>query len=202
MAGPSESIQERAGVDLGSSIFPPWLLRIYGVIGFTYLTWFGAQIAIPLPPDGVPMTFQTLFVVLAALCIGPRLGMASMGLYVIVGILGAGVFAEGKAGPEVLLGQTGGYLIGWIVCQPVITSIVRRRDGSIRGWGAMIIAVLSGHLVIFAIGVPWLAAVRDYSLFRAMQGGFFPFIPGMILKTVLAVLIGKWAAPRASEKFW
>lgn len=177
-------------------------LRLLGTLLFTFLTSLGAQVAIPLPPDGVPMTLQTLAVVLAALCLGPRLGAASMTLYLLVGMLGAGIFAGGAAGLAVLAGQTGGYLVGFIACQPVITSIIRRPDGSIRGWGAMVLAVLAGHLVIFAIGVPWLAAVRGYGLGRALEGGFYPFIPGMLVKTAAAVVLGRLAAPWAMRRVW
>jgi len=180
----------------------PLELRILGMLLFTLLTSLGALVAIPLPPDGVPMTLQTLAVVLCALCLGPRVGMASMGLYVVVGMIGAGVFADRSAGIAVLAGQTGGYLVGFFLCQPVITSIIRKRDGDMRGWGAMVLAVLAGHLVIFSIGVPWLAFVREFSLARALEGGFYPFIPGLILKTALAVLIGRWACPWAMRRVW
>lgn len=176
--------------------------RLAAVLGFTFLTTLGAQIAIPLPPDGIPMTLQTLAVVLAAVCLGPGLGMASMALYLVVGIVGAGVFAHGNAGLGVILGQTGGYLVGFILCQPVIASIIRTRDGRIRGWGAFVLAILAGHAVIFALGVPWLALVRGFSLGRALQGGLIPYLPGLVFKTVLAVLIGRLAAPRAMQHLW
>jgi len=180
----------------------PLELRILGMLLFTLLTSLSALVAIPLPPDGIPMTLQTLAVVLAALCLGPRVGMASMGLYIAVGLIGAGVFADGSAGIAVLAGQTGGYLIGFFLCQPVITSIIRKRDGEMRGWGAMVLGVLAGHLVIFALGIPWYAFVRDHALARALEGGFYPFIPGLILKTALAVLIGRWACPWAMKRLW
>lgn len=176
--------------------------RVAGVTLFTLLTGFGAHLAIPLPPDGVPMTLQTLAVILAAMCLGPKLGIASMLGYLVVGFLGAGWFAGGNAGLEVLFGQTGGYLVGFVLCQPIVFRIIRRRDGSVRGWGAIALASLAGHAVIFAVGVPWLAVVRGFSLARAIEGGFVPFIPGLIVKTVLAVLIARWAIPRAARRLW
>lgn len=199
MSGASTPARDLARTDSGVS---PLELRLLGMLLFTLLTSLGALVAIPLPPDGVPMTLQTLAVVLAALCLGPRVGTASMALYIVVGMIGAGIFADGSAGIAVLAGQTGGYLIGFMLCQPVITTIIRRPNGEIRGWGAMILGVLAGHLVIFAIGVPWLAFVRDFSLARALEGGFYPFIPGLILKTALAVLIGRWACPWAMKRVW
>lgn len=178
------------------------LARMLLVLFFTGLTTLGAHIAIPLPPDGVPMTLQTLAVLLSALCLGPRLGMASMGLYLIVGVIGAAVFAEGEKGIHAIVGQTGGYLVGFIACQPIVALIARRRDGSVRGWLAMITAVLAGDAVIFGLGVPWLAVVNGFSIARALEGGLYPFIPGMVVKSALAVLIGRWAAPLSSRHAW
>ena len=125
----------------------------------------------------------------------------------IVGALGVPLFSEGESGLVTILGQTGGYLIGFAACQPVIGWIVRRRDGSVRGWGAMMVAVLAGHGVIFLIGVPWLYAVRRLdgdalTVGQAIQGGFVVFIPAMLLKSGIAVIIGRWAAPMAAKKIW
>lgn len=175
-------------------------LRIAGVLLFTLLTSFSAQVAVPMPPFGVPQTLQTLAVVLAALCLGPRLGIASMTLYFIMGAIGAGVFAEGNAGIRVILGQTGGYLLGFIACQPVVASLARRPRGPLAL--NLALASLAGHAVIFALGVPWLYAVRNtdpataVTVREALFGGFVVFIPGTIIKTALAVLIGIYLIPR------
>lgn len=178
------------------------LARLASVPVFALLTGLGAHVAVPLPPDGVPMTLQTLAVLLSALCLGPRLGSASMGLYVLSGIVGAAVFAEGEKGLGAIAGQTGGYLVGFVACQPIVGWIVRRRDRSIRGWGALVLAVLAAEVVIFAFGVPWLAIVNGFGVERALQGGLYPFIPGAILKGLLAVVIGWLAVPWASRRLW
>ncbi|MFG0244386.1 MAG: biotin transporter BioY [Phycisphaerales bacterium JB054] len=169
---------------------------------FALLTSLAAQVAIPLPPDGVPMTLQTLVVLLAALCLGPRVGTTSMVLYLAIGVLGGAIFAEGSKGVMVLVGQTGGYLLGFVCCQPVIGMIARRRDGSVRGWLAMIAAVLAGNAVVFALGVPVLALVNGYGLGRALEGGLYPFLPGLAVKAVAAVVIGRLAAPIAARRPW
>ena len=169
---------------------------------FALFTSLAAQVAVPLPPDGVPMSLQTLAVLLAALCLGPRVGTMSMLLYLVVGVVGGTVFAEGSKGLAVLVGQTGGYLLGFVCCQPVVGMIVRRRDGSVRGWLAMIAAVLAGNAVVFAIGVPVLALVNSYGLVRALEGGLYPFLPGLLVKSVAAVLIGRLAAPLAARRPW
>ncbi|MCW5757802.1 MAG: biotin transporter BioY [Phycisphaeraceae bacterium] len=173
-----------------------------GVPTFAILTALGAHVAIPLPPDGVPMTLQTLFVVLAALCLGPKAGSMSMGLYVLAGVVGVPMFAGGAVGLEVILGQTGGYLLGFIACQPVVGWIVRGRDGLPRGWLALVAGVLAAHAVVFAIGVPWLAVVRDFTIGRAIEGGLVPFLPGMVAKSIAAVLIGLVVAPWCVRRIW
>jgi len=203
--GAGSSSAQKTGSRGGLSLDRPielLLLRLLGVVTFPFLVGLGAQVAVPLPPDGVPMTLQTLAVVLAALCLGPKLGTVSMLLYVLVGVAGSAIFAGGEKGLGAILGQTGGYLVGFVLCQPLITSIIKRRDGTVRGWGAMAVGVLAGHAVIFAVGVPWLAIVNGFGLARALEGGLYPFIPGTIVKTIAAVYIGRLAAPWASRRIW
>lgn len=203
LAHPAAAPGDRADQNAASFITSIAFIRALAVVSFTLLTALGAHILVPLPPDGIPMTLQTLAVLMAALCLGPKLGSISMLLYLAVGAMGAPVFAaDSGTGMGVLLGQTGGFLLGFVLCQPVIGLIVRRRDGSIRGWGAMILAIVAADLIIYGIGVPWLAVTRDFSLGRALQGGLYPFLPGMVLKSAIAVMLGRLAAPRASRSIW
>ncbi|GAB5496387.1 MAG: biotin transporter BioY [Phycisphaerales bacterium] len=198
MAGTSAPI-DRAGSNEDSLA----ILRKLAAAGFfTFLLSLSAQFKVPMPPDGVPQTLQTLVVALAAMGLGGRWGMFSVLMYIAIGALGAGVFSEGKAGIGVLVGQTGGYLLGFVIAQPVISSIIRRKDNTVRGWAAIVTAMLAGHAVIFLLGVPWLAHVREFPIGRAIQGGFVPFIPGMIVKTIAAVCIGLAVWPRSARRFW
>lgn len=184
------------------------LLACAGVGLFTFLTALGAQVAFPLPPFGIPQTLQTLAVTLAALGLGAKLGMASMLLYLALGMIGAPLFAEGDEGLAVLLGQTGGYIVGFIACQPVIHAIVRRPDRTVRSMWWIAAAVVAGHVVIFAIGVPWLYFVRGLEAATAITWrdalfhGMVVFLPGMVLKSAIAAIIGRWAAPFASSRGW
>jgi len=183
-------------------------LGLTGAGLFTMLTAHAAQISIPMAPLGVPLTLQTLAVVLAALCLGPRYGTLSMGLYVLAGALGAPVFSEHGAGFAILAGQTGGYLLGFILAQPVITWFVRGPDGHVRGWLGLSGGVICGHLLIFAVGVPWLYVVRrltdvpDLSAWGAIYGGMVIFLPGMVLKSAAAVIVGWLVAPWAARRIW
>lgn len=198
MAGTSAPIDRAESNEASLAI-----LRKLAAAGFfTFLLSLSAQFKIPMPPDGVPQTLQTLVVALAAMGLGGRWGMVSVLMYIAIGALGAGVFSEGKAGIGVLVGQTGGYLLGFVIAQPVISSIIRRKDNTVRGWAAIVTAMLAGHAVIFLIGVPWLAHVREFPIGRAIQGGFVPFIPGMIVKTIAAVFIGLAVWPRSARRFW
>jgi biotin transport system substrate-specific component len=185
------------------------LLRLMSVPLFALFTAIGAQIAVPTPPFGIPVTLQTLMVLLAAMALGPKLGLASMLLYLVTGIIGVGVFAEGQAGWQTILGQSGGYLIGFLFCQPLAHTLIKRRDGSIRGWLALFLAGIAVHLLIFAFGVPWLwwihqidesAQVLTWN--QAIYGGFTVFIPGMLLKSGIAAGIGAWALPSVAKRLW
>ena len=174
------------------------LLRALAVPGFALLTALGAMVAVPLPPFGVPQTLQTLMVLLCALALGPRLGMASMLVYIIAGIVGVPLFAEGEAGLVTILGQTGGA-----------HAIIRRPDASVRGWGSVVVAGLAVHAVVFAIGVPWLYLVRNLdpqadpiTLGRAVFGGFVVFIPGTIIKVAIATLLAVMFLPGVARRLW
>lgn len=187
-------------------------LRASMVILFTLLLGFVSQIPpFPIGRFGVPQTVQSLVVILSALHLGPRWGTVSMGLYLVVGALGAGVFSDGGAGPAVIFGQTGGYILGFVLSQPVIAWCVRRADGTPRGWGGVVLASLSGHAVVFAIGVPWLYLVRKFdsnpsvnalTVGEAFRHGCLIFIPGTIIKTAIAVAIARFSLPWAMRRVW
>ncbi len=202
MRSPSESITDTSAQQRAA-------LRWLAVPTFTLLTAIASQIAIPTQPLGVPITLQSLAVVLCALALGPKLGAASMALYIATGALGVAVFGEGHAGLATILGQTGGYILGFLLAQPVAHLIIRRPDKTIRGWGAILAAAIAVHLVIFAIGVPWLYAVRTLdpdtdpiTVRNAVHYGFVVFIPGMILKSIIATLIARWTLPHIAHRIW
>lgn len=185
------------------------LMRWSLVPTFALLTTLGAQVAIPIPPLGVPQTLQTLVVLLCAMTLGPRLGTLSMAFYVVAGVVGVPLFADGEAGWLTVFGQTGGYLLGFVACQPVAHAIIRRHDGSLRGWGAVVLAGLAVHAVVFAIGVPWLYAVRridpqaaDLTVWQTVFGGFLVFVPGTVLKVAIATVLGRTLLPEVARTVW
>ena len=149
----------------------------------TLLITLCAQIYIPLVP--VPFTGQTFGVLLTAGALGFRRGVAASALYVLLGIVGLPVFAEGKHGLDIVLGATGGYLIGFVLASAIVGRLAELGwDRSIPG---AIGAMLFGSLAIYAVGVPWLAYVAFGGDFgKAYDVGMAPFLWWDALKLALA----------------
>lgn len=152
---------------------------------FGALTAAGAWMIIPLPP--VPITLQTLFMGLAAILLGGRLGAVSQVVYLMLGILGLPVFAGGKAGLGVLLGPTGGYLIGFVVAAFVVGWLVGRKESAGFAW--LILSLLAGTAVVYSLGVLQLALAARLTLVKALTLGVLPFLIGDAFKILLTALL-------------
>ena len=150
----------------------------------------GAYLAIPIGP--VPIVLQNLFVLLAALLLGSRWGLAAVGIYLLVGAVGFPVFSGGKGGLAHFMGPTWGYLIGFAVCAFVAGNLAGR--GSIR-IAADLVAVTVGSLLVYACGVPWLKAVTGMSWQKAFMVGMAPFLIGDAFKAATAVLLARSLRP-------
>ncbi len=160
------------------------------VVGFSLLIGLSAQIAIPLPFTPVPITMQTLTVLLTGMLLGSRLGTATLLAYLAEGAVGLPVFAQGKAGLPT--GPTGGYLIGFVFAVALVGFLAER--GWDRRWTTTLLAMVLGNLVIYAFGVIWLSTfIPD-----AIAKGMLPFLIGDAIKIVIAtvVLPGGWALVR------
>lgn len=162
---------------------------------FAALTAAGTFIAIPLPFSPVPIVLQNLFSLLSGLVLGPLLGGAAVGLYLTAGALGAPVFAHngGPMGIARFFGPTGGYLLGYLLGAVAAGLIAGRPKSGIKTptW-RVILAVITGILVVYIPGLLRLSAMMGGSLGKTLGAGFFPFLIGDSLKAVVAVL----AAPR------
>ncbi|HXF73159.1 MAG TPA: biotin transporter BioY [Actinomycetota bacterium] len=148
-----------------------------------------AQLRIPLPFTPVPITGQTLGVLLVGAALGPGLGAASMGLYLLEGAIGLPFFAGGAHGWSVLglASATGGYLWGFVAAAAVVGWLARRGwDRSFRG---AVAAMLIGEVVLYAVGVPWLAAALGVPAERALELGLYPFVLGDVLKLFAAAVL-------------
>ena len=163
-----------------ADLVPGGLVRDLALVaGAAALTGVAAQVAIPLWP--VPITLQTLTVLLAGAVLGPARGAAAMGLYLAVGAAGVPWFAQQHSG---LAFPTLGYVIGFVVAATVVGALARR--GADRSATGTIAAMVLGNLVIYAIGVPYLAAAIGVSLAEAVGLGLTPFLVGDGLKILLA----------------
>jgi biotin transport system substrate-specific component len=159
------------------------LLRFAAIPLFAALTFIGSDIMIPLQP--VPMTLQTLFVLLAGAVLGVRAGSLSQFLYVLGGTAGLHIFAGHAFGAGVLAGPTGGYIAGFIVAPVVIGRLISRKDG-VR-WQSFVFSL--GAAVILALGFLHLFLFYIHDFRAALQAGILPFLPGEALKIVAAVSI-------------
>jgi biotin transport system substrate-specific component len=144
-----------------------------------------AQLYVPLWP--VPVTGQTLGVLLVGATLGSIRGAISLAVYAIIGIIGVPWFSEASSGFDVIAGPTGGYIIGFIASAGLVGWLSERQ------WDRKIFKALAiflgGSAVVFAFGLPWLAYVLGLNLEQTLQGGFYPFIIGGVIKALIAALL-------------
>lgn len=153
------------------------------------LTAIAAQVSIPLWP--VPITGQTLAVLLVGSILGALRGTLSMVLYAILGIVGLPVFSDASHGVGVILGPTGGYIIGFIFAA-ALTGWLAQRAWDHRIIGAFL-SFTAGTVITFVVGLPWLAATLHLSFEQTLQAGLYPFIAGGAVKALLAAGIVRLA---------
>lgn len=166
------------------------------VSGAALLTALLAQVSIPVAGSPVPITGQTLAVVLTAAALGPGRGVAGQALYLLLGAVGLPFYSDASGGIDVVFGATGGYLVGFLPAALLIG--LAARQGQDRRVTHALPLFVAGQLVIFAIGVPWLAVAADLSAAQALDAGFYPFIIGGLVKAVIAGLLlpGAWRLVR------
>ncbi len=160
------------------------------------LTTLGAQISIETAASPVPITGQTLGVMLAAGALGARRGALSQLVYLLVGLV-APVFAGHEHGWDVITGATGGYLVGFVLAAAVVGRLAE--DGADRRPLTAAATFAFGQLTIFAVGVPWLKAAAGLDWSTAIHEGFTIFIAGGVIKAALGGLITPtaWRLARA-----
>lgn len=159
-----------------------WRVALAMIAGSALLA-LSAKVQVPFWP--VPMTMQTLAILVIGMAYGSRLGTATVLLYLAEGLAGLPVFAGANAGPAYFMGPTAGYLVGFVVSVWLIGWLAE------RGWDRSLLrgtmAMTVGHGVILVCGVAWLSTLVGIE--KALAVGLHPFWAATLLKTALGVAV-------------
>lgn len=158
---------------------------------FVALLAISSQVAIPIGP--VPIVMQVMVVLLTGMVLGSRLGPVSVAVWVLLGVFGLPVFAQGKAGAAVLIGPTGGYIFGYFVCTYIIGYVAEHFELT---YTHTALAMLAGLAIIYGSGLVGFMLSFQFVLHKAMtleqalNLAVLPFLPLDLIKTVAAVYVG------------
>ena len=161
------------------------------------LTALGAQVCIFLPFTPVPITLQVFFVLMSGVLLGKGFSGVSQVMYLGMGLLGLPVFTGWNSGISVLLGVTGGYLLGFIVASSVIGWAMETKLH--RSVISLFLIMVLGMTIIYVFGALQLALILHTGLQRTLALGVLPFIPGDIMKAVSVTILGKLMLPAQTQ---
>lgn len=150
------------------------------------LLWASAKAQVPMWP--VPMTMQSFVVLVIGFAYGAKLGTATVLLYLFQGAMGLPVFAgtpEKGLGLPYMMGTTGGYLLGFVLCAALCGWMAERGWG--RGLAGLSVAMIAGSALLFVPGVLWLATFVGFE--KAIAFGLVPFLAGAVVKAALGVAV-------------
>ena len=158
-----------------------------------------AQFAFKLPFTPVPITGQTFSVLLVGAALGTVRGGASALLYVLAGLM-LRVYASGGEGWDVITSASGGYLVSYPFVSALTGRLAEQRWD--RRFSSAVGAMLTGNVVIYLFGLPWLAVVLNTNLEKTLELGLYPFVPGDTFKLYLAAaaLPGAWKLVGAAKR--
>ena len=157
------------------------------VVAGAVLIFLCAQVSFRLADNPVPITLQTFGVLVVGGALGMRRGGLAALLYLTVGLIGVPFFAERRGGIDVILGATGGYLVGFVLASAFVGRLAEL--GWDRRIGGAIGATALGTVMIYAIGVPWLAVATGMSLSDAIAKGMVPFLVVDTVKLLAAAAV-------------
>lgn len=155
------------------------------IVGGVVLLTLSAKVNLPLPY--VPMTLQTLVVLVIGAVYGWRLGVVTLAAYLVIGALGVPVFAGPVGGLKPLFGPTCGFLFGFVAAA-FITGWFSER-GWDRSMIRLFVAMAFGHLAILLMGFGWLAFGMKLGADKAWAVGVLPFLPGALVKNALGAIL-------------
>lgn len=143
---------------------------------------------IPLGFIPVPITVQTLGVMIAGAFLGKKISSISLILFLVLVAIGLPVLPGGRGGLSVLVGPTGGYLLSWPIAAFCIGYATEKVWGSLKVWKMIVIHIVFGVLLINVIGAPFMALITNTSVWAGLVGGV-AFLPGDCIKAVIAAII-------------
>lgn len=160
---------------------------------FALLIWGAAWVSIPMKP--VPLTLQTVAILLVALLLPMKYALFSVGLYIALGAAGVPVFSGGNSGITVISGPTGGFIIGFMVCAAVVSFLTAKIRYNIKGknlltlYGQVVWSCLVGSIVLQICGVTW-GKIYTGSPWDMMYDQWVqPFYLNMFIKILIAVIV-------------
>ncbi|MFA5411549.1 MAG: biotin transporter BioY [Candidatus Omnitrophota bacterium] len=172
--------------------------RLIGVLGFVALMSLGAFVRIPVPFSPVPITLQTFFVLLSGAFLGAGPGLIAQAGYIFLGISGLSVFTGAGSGLAYLWGPTAGYLWGFILCVFFIGKSIKYAPRNLLSTFAIFCL---GDLILLFSGAIWLKLLLGYKFTRILFIGFLPFLPGDLLKALVAASLYLKLRSRLKEVF-
>ena len=140
-----------------------------------------------IPIGVVPISFTNLAVYIALYALGMKKGTISYLIYLLIGLVGVPVFSGFTSGPQKLFGPTGGYLIGFIGMALISGIFI---DKFANKWYLCFLGMVLGTTVCYVLGTVWLAFQAGLSFQAALAAGVLPFIPGDLVKIIVAMLLG------------
>ena len=171
--------------------------KAFLAIGATVLIALCAHVSLPLYFTPVPLTLQTLAVILIGLTLGPAVGASAMLLYLAEGGMGLPVFSpQGPGGIAQLIGPTAGFLLSYPLAAAAAGSVVRAARTSSSQFPAAVLAGIAASVIIFSTGAGWIAILLHLTPTAAWRLSVAPFLPGEVLKIVAAagayVALRRW----------
>lgn len=153
----------------------------------TALICVAGPLSVPLPFSPVPISLTNLAIYFTVYVMGTKRGTMSYLIYLLIGFIGIPVFSSFTSGPGKLLGATGGYLIGFIFMSLICGYFIEKWPSKLY---FHFFGMLLGTIVSYIFGTLWLGFQAGMSLKAAALAGVLPFLPGDILKILLAALAG------------
>lgn len=152
---------------------------------FAAILCVAAPFSIPVGP--IPITLATFAIYLAAIVLGKKYGTLAVVIYILLGAVGLPVFSGFSGGFQKIVSATGGYIIGYIPCAFIVGAMCEYGENK-KIYG--ILGVILGTAVLYIIGTYWFMFVSGKELAYALGACILPFIPGDIIKLIVAVVVG------------